>query len=433
VKNSFRKSIVWITLVLLAILLFFQVRWMVYSIHFQEKVFKNSVDLALNKTIALLNQDQQVCSAMRQCMGCDGSKPETGHLNPNIWDQIHTSIDAELALYDINLDYNLFITTNAGDTIRNGPVDLVIRQGTCFTQSLRELLQTSGYELAVSFPDRTRFFLNQAGVMLLFSILLILAILYLFIRMVTFYRNEVRLSENIRELINNISHEFRTPMSSIALASNLIRKGKPDESKVREYGELIYSENQKLQRQVDSMLELAALEWEEFEYQKKTGNIHEMISEAVSSVKLLLEEKSGRISLDLMDETPEIPADRLHLVNAIGNLLTNALKYTRDHPEIRIRTFSQGDFIGIEINDNGIGIPAKYQKYIFDKYFRVPTGDIHNIKGFGIGLSYVKSVVSGHGGRIQVTSEPGKGSTFTIFLPKKSIKNEGKTTKDIAG
>ena len=119
-KNSFRKNIVWFTLILLAILLFFQVRWMVYSIHFQEKVFRNSVDLAMNKTIALLNQDQQVCSAMRQCMGCDGSKPETEHLNPNIWDQIHTSIDAELALFDINLDYDLFITTSKGDTLRNG-------------------------------------------------------------------------------------------------------------------------------------------------------------------------------------------------------------------------------------------------------------------------------------------------------------------------
>ena len=144
----------------------------------------------------------------------------------------------------------------------------------------------------------------------------------------------------------------------------------------------------------------------------------ELISEAVSSVKILAEEKSGRIVQELMEESPVIPVDRIHLVNAIGNLLTNALKYTRNDPVIRIRTFLQGDFYAIEISDNGIGIPAKYQKYIFDKYFRVPTGDVHNIKGFGIGLSYVKSVVTGHGGRIHVTSEPGKGSIFTILLPK---------------
>jgi two-component system phosphate regulon sensor histidine kinase PhoR len=391
---------------------------MVYSIHFQEKVFENCVNLALNKTIALLNQDLQVCSAMRQCMGCDGSRTENGLLNQNIWEQIHNSIDAELAMYDINLDYTLFITTNHGDTIRNGPVDLIIKQGTCYTQSLRELLQTSGYELVVSFPDRTRFFLNQAGVMLISSVFLILAILYLFIRMVGMYRNEVRLSENIRELINNISHEFRTPVASIALASNMIRKGLSDETKNREYGDLIYGETQKLQRQVDGLLDLAAMEWEEFEFQKKNWDIHEIIHEAISSVRMLVNEKSANIETEFSDDSAIISVDRPHMVNAVANLLTNALKYSNRYPEIRIRTFSVGENVGLEIRDNGIGIAAKYHKSIFEKYFRVPTGDVHNIKGFGIGLSYVKHVVEGHGGRIQVESEPGKGSTFVILLPK---------------
>jgi two-component system phosphate regulon sensor histidine kinase PhoR len=222
-KNSLKRNIVWVTLFLLSFLLFFQVKWIIYSVNFQEKVFKNSVDLALNKTIAMLNRDQQVCSAMRECMGCDNSKPVAQLLSPNVWDQIHASINAELALYNINLDYDLFITTNKNDTLRSEAVDLVIKRGTCYTQSLRELLQTSGYELVVSFPNRTRFFLNEAGVMLFSSILLILLIIYFFIQMVRLYRNEVRLSENIRELINNISHEFKTPISSIALASNLIR------------------------------------------------------------------------------------------------------------------------------------------------------------------------------------------------------------------
>lgn len=391
---------------------------MVYSIHFQEKVFENSVNLALNKTIALLNQDLQVCSAMRQCMGCDGAKTQTGLLNPNIWEQIHNSIDAELALYDIDLDYTLFITTNKGDTIRSGPVDLIIKQGTCYTQSLRELLQTSGYELAVSFPDRTRFFFNQAGVMLISSVLLILAILFLFIRMAGMYRNEVRLSENIRELINNISHEFRTPVSSITLASNMIRKGLPDETKNREYGDLIYAETQKLQRQVDGLLDLAAMEWEEFEFQKKECNLQEIVLEAISSVRMLADEKSGKIETVYPDEPLVMAIDRTHMVNAVANLLTNALKYSHRNPEIRVRIFAEGEKTGIEIRDNGIGIAAKYHKSIFEKYFRVPTGDIHNIKGFGIGLSYVKQVVEGHGGRIRVESEPGKGSTFVISLPK---------------
>jgi two-component system, OmpR family, phosphate regulon sensor histidine kinase PhoR len=417
-KNRLRKYIVWITLLLLAILLFFQVKWIMYSVNFQEKVFKNSVDLALNKTIALLNRDQQVCSAMRECMGCDNSKPVARLLSPNIWDQIHASIDAELAVYHINLDYDLFITSNEKDTLRSGAVDLVVKRGTCYTTSLRELLQTSGYELVVSFPNRSRFFLNEAGVMLFSSILLILLIVFFFIQMVRLYLNEVRLSENVRELINNISHEFKTPISSIALASNLIRKGKPEEAKIREYGDLIYSENQKLQRQVDSLLDLAAIEWEEFEYYKKPEKINDVVRDAISSVRLLIEEKNGEVRTDYSEDLPQIPVDKIHMTNAIANLLTNALKYSSGPPLIRIRTFIQQDHIVLEISDNGIGIPQKYQKYIFDKYFRVPTGDMHNIKGFGIGLSYVKSVVSGHLGKIHVSSEPGKGSTFTIILPK---------------
>jgi two-component system, OmpR family, phosphate regulon sensor histidine kinase PhoR len=417
-KKSFQKYIVGITLLLLAILLVFQVKWIVYSVHFQEKVFKNSVDLALNKTIALLNRDKQVCSAMRECMGCTGAGSDTRLMNQSIWDQIHASIDAELAAYNINLTYDLFITTNTGDTLRSGPVNLVIRQGTCYTQSLREVLQTSGYELVVRFPDRTRFFLNQAGLMLLSSVLLILMILFFFIRMVRLYLDEVRLSENVRELINNITHEFKTPITSIALASNQIRKGKTEESRTKEYGELIFRENQKLQRQVDSLLDLAAIEWEDFEYRMQPENLNEMVQEALNSVKLFIEERKGSVTTELSSEACTIQADREHIINAVANLLTNALKYSVDAPEITVRTWSKGDQIGLEISDKGIGIPLKYQKYIFDKYFRVPTGDVHNIKGFGIGLSYVKSVVSGHGGKVMVSSEPGKGSTFTLLFPK---------------
>jgi two-component system, OmpR family, phosphate regulon sensor histidine kinase PhoR len=417
-KNSLKRNIVWITLFLLCFLLFFQVKWIIYSVNFQEKVFKNSVDLALNKTIALLNQDQQVCSAMRECMACDNSKPVARLLSPNIWDQMHASIDAELALYNIDLDYDLFITTNKNDTLRSGTVDLVIKRGTCYTQSLRELLQTSGYQLVVSFPGRSRFFLNEAGIMLFSSVLLILLIIFFFIRMVRLYRNEVRLSENIRELINNISHEFKTPISSIALASNLIRKGKPEESKTREYGELIYTENQKLQRQVDSLLDLAAIEWEEFEYHRNPEKMNDLVKDAISSVRLLIEEKNGDVLEDYSEEIPLLPVDKIHMTDAIANLLTNALKYSSGSPLIRIKTFVHQDHIGVEISDNGIGIPPKYHKSIFDKYFRVPTGDVHNIKGFGIGLSYVKSVVSAHLGKVLVSSEPGKGSTFTILLPK---------------
>jgi two-component system, OmpR family, phosphate regulon sensor histidine kinase PhoR len=424
-KKSLRQYIVWITLIMLGILLFFQVRWIVYSVRFQGKVFKNSVDLALDKTISNLNSDKMVCSAMRECMRCDSTGLDSRLLSLGIWEQIHSSINAELAVYNIDPDYDLFITKNKKDTIRSGPVNLVIRRGTCYTQSLRELLQTSGYELVVSFPGRARFFLNEAGVMLISSVILILLIIVSIIRMVSFYRNELQLADNTRELINNVTHEFKTPMSSIALASNIIRKGKYKESsgKVKEYGDLIYEENQKLQSQVDSLLTLAAVEWEEFEYNRKPARLNELVKDALNSVKLLIEEKKGTVISEFTDND-YVSVDELHITNALVNLLNNALKYSPEAPEISIKTREQGKNILVEISDKGIGIPVKYQKYIFDKYYRVPTGDVHNIKGFGIGLSYVKSVVTAHKGKVMVTGEPGKGSTFTIILHRSGDNEE---------
>lgn len=142
-----------------------------------------------------------------------------------------------------------------------------------------------------------------------------------------------------------------------------------------------------------------------------------MLADAMASVQLLAEEKGGTLTCDLAAGEIPILADRLHLTNALSNILVNALKYTTESPRVRIRSFLTDHFAGVEITDNGIGIPLKFQKYIFDKYYRVPTGDVHNIKGFGIGLSYVKNVVTAHHGKITVSSEPGKGSSFTLLLP----------------
>lgn len=417
-QKSLRRYIVWVTLIMLVILLFMQIRWIDYSMKFQEKVFKNSVDLALDKTISNLNSDKRVCSALRECMGCGEANSDSIMLSRGIWEQIHSSIDAELALYNIGTDYDLFIVRNNRDTIRSGPVNLVFRRGICYTQSLRELLQTSGYELVVRIPGKAGFFTREAGIMLISSVILILLIIASIVQLVRLYRSELKLAENTRELINNITHEFKTPLSSISLAANFIRKGKENENreKVRDYGDLIFTENQKLQRQVDSLLNLAAVEWEEFDYNLKPVRMNDLVNSALDSVKLLIEEKSGKMSVNLLADG-YVMADKTHIINAVINLISNALKYSPGIPEISIETKESGKNFLLQISDKGIGIPQKYQKYIFDKYYRVPTGEVHNIKGFGIGLSYVRSVVTAHKGKVSVHSEPGKGSSFIVILP----------------
>lgn len=417
-NKSLRKYLVWIILILLVVLLFFQVRWMVYSIRFQEKVFQNSINLALDKTIAGLISDQYVCNLMRDCMRCDTTELDDILLSHGIWEKIHSSIDSELKVYNIKLDYDLFITQDKHDTLISGYFGNFHR-AVYYTQSLREVLQANGYELVVRTPGRGHFLPPEAFTMLGSSILLILLIFISIVQMVKLYRNELQLAENIKELINNVTHEFKTPMSSIALASNLIKKGRYNDNpeKLQEYAGLIFKENQKLQRQVENLLDLAAIEWDEFEYQRVLVGLNELTNDAAQTIHLLVEEKGGKLNMELFAENDNIIADKMHITNAIVNLLTNAVKYSNGIPEITIRTYNIGLNIVIEVKDNGMGIPGKYHRYIFDKYFRVPTGDVHNIKGFGIGLSYVKSVVEAHNGKVHVESEPGKGSIFTVSFP----------------
>lgn len=414
-RKTLRKYLVWITLSFLLVLMFLQIRWIVYSIRFQEKIFQNSINLALGKTIAGLNNDQYVCNLMRDCMRCDTLSLDDQLLSHGIWDKIHQSIDDELATFDVYIDFDLFITRNIIDTLQSGE-NIGNSKSAYYTQSLQDILQTNGYELVVRVPGKTTFLPKEASLMLGSSVLLILLIFISLLQMVRLYKNELQLLANIRELINNITHEFKTPISSIALAANMIRKGRftGQPEKLQEYAGLIVNENQKLQRQVDSLLDLAAIEWDEFEYRKELVGLNDLAISAAQSIQLLLEEKEGILDIDLKAEKDNLTVDKIHITNAILNLLTNAVKYAGKNPQIRLSSYNRDDKVILEVSDNGVGIPLKYQRFIFDKYFRVPTGDVHDIKGFGIGLSYVKSVVESHGGKVTVVSEPGKGSSFYL-------------------
>ncbi|MCK5731375.1 MAG: HAMP domain-containing histidine kinase, partial [Draconibacterium sp.] len=276
----------------------------------------------------------------------------------------------------------------------------------------------SGYELVVLFPSRTKFFLEKTGLMFLSSVLLIFLLIVSISYLLRLYRRELRIAEHTKELLNNVSHEFKTPLSSIALASNMIRKRRySDDKKLENYADLIFKENKKLQHLVESLLHLAAIERNEFDYTKGKLNINEIIDDAISTVEMILFEKGGKIDVKFDASNSEIIADKLHFANVIVNLLSNAIKYSNESPKIKITTKIIEGRLLIEVEDNGIGIALKYQKYIFDKYYRVPTGDVHNIKGFGIGLAYVKKVVEAHDGNIELESELNKGTIMKIWLP----------------
>jgi two-component system phosphate regulon sensor histidine kinase PhoR len=235
-----------------------------------------------------------------------------------------------------------------------------------------------------------------------------------------------KLSEIKNNFINNMTHEFKTPIATISLAADTVMNEKilNNPERVRQYAEVIKRENRRMNEQVEKVLELALTERNELQIVKETIDLHELLSRIVHAMALQVDAKKGKIAADFTDCTDsmggerrcEIRGDAFHLERVFMNLLDNAIKYSKNAPQIGVKTFSINDTVVIEISDNGIGISEDEQKRIFDRFYRVSTGNVHDVKGFGLGLNYVKTIVEKHGGKISVTSKPGKGSIFRIIL-----------------
>lgn len=273
--------------------------------------------------------------------------------------------------------------------------------------------------LAVHFPGETNYLLRTMWWMLAISGTLILVIILSFYYTINTIFRQKKLSEIKNDFISNMTHEFKTPISTISLACEVLRDTSVDKSpeRVSNYVKVINEENKRLSTLVENILQTAILDKGEFKLKLQDVDVHSIIDQAINNVALQVDKREGKIIMKLDAAQPMIQADRVHLTNIIYNLIDNALKYTEDKPAIEVTTQSNASGILISVKDNGIGISRESQKKIFDTLYRVPTGNIHNVKGFGLGLSYVKAIVEKHSGTISVDSEPGKGSTFRIFLP----------------
>jgi two-component system phosphate regulon sensor histidine kinase PhoR len=229
-----------------------------------------------------------------------------------------------------------------------------------------------------------------------------------------------RLSEVKTDFINNMTHELKTPISTIALSSDVLRKvdENTDLERVKQYATIIHAENSRLESQVERVLQLAKLEKDKIQLKKEAIAVHGLVEKCAQAFDLVISQKQGDLKLDLSAESDQIYADRVHLSNVIHNLLDNATKYAEETPQIEVRTYNEKGGLVIEVVDNGKGMTEDQMKQIFEKFYRVPTGSVHDVKGFGLGLYYVKEIVSAHRGRIEVQSEIGVGSTFKIVLPQ---------------
>lgn len=277
--------------------------------------------------------------------------------------------------------------------------------------------------LTVSFIDQSKYLLQTMWVMLLLSVIIILIVIFAFYYTIATIIRQKKLSIIKNDFISNMTHEFKTPISTISLASEMLSDSSINitPEKQARFVKMIRDENKRLSVLVESILQTSILDKGEFKLKRSDVDAHEIINQAIANTQLLIDSRQGTISVNLQATQSIINADKVHLTNIVFNLIDNAIKYSKDNPVISVTTKDTQNGICISIKDNGIGISKENQKKIFDKFFRVPTGNVHNVKGFGLGLSYVQAVVFKHNGTINVNSELGKGSIFTITLPYKPI------------
>lgn len=282
--------------------------------------------------------------------------------------------------------------------------------------------------LYLYFPDKEDFLFRSLGYLAITSLVLSLAILISFALSVFMLFRQKRLSEIRSDFISNMTHELKTPISTISLASQMLGdKSIPVEViNTSQISKIISEECRRLSNQVEKVLQTSVFDKGKLKLKYTEINVHEIISGVVDNFSLQVKNRNGKINVELNAGDYMILADQVHITNVMSNLLDNAVKYTPRDPEITVTTSNKAEFIVIRVKDNGIGISRNDQKRIFEKFYRVSTGNVHTVKGFGLGLSYVKMVAEAHCGYVEVESELYKGSTFKVYLPLKAYNGHAK-------
>jgi two-component system phosphate regulon sensor histidine kinase PhoR len=296
----------------------------------------------------------------------------------------------------------------------------LIGRGYAFPLFATDILSAPEY-LLIWFPYEKPFLLTELWGMLLVSIILIVVIVYAFSYTISMLFRQKRISDMKTDFINNMTHEFKTPLSTISLACEALMDTDIQITEINPatYISMIRQENQRLAVLSDRILQAALMEKGQLKLHTSRVDLHIIIRDAIKNIRIQVEIKDGVIVTDLRANPSWIEGDAVHLTNLVYNLLDNANKYSQKKPLIRIQTMHNSSGIILSVEDNGIGISKNEQKRIFERLYRISSGNIHNVKGFGLGLSYVKAIVDEHHGKITVESEPDKGSIFTIFLPNK--------------
>ena len=352
--------------------------------------------------------------------------------NPVVEKRINQKLLSELISRELNekglyLDYEFAVKRpNAEIVFKTGGFK-TFTNSVVFQRQLFPTDLTSNKDyITLYFPKEKNYFLKSLGFMGLSSAFLVLFIILIFLTTLYIIFRQKRLSEMKTDFVNNLTHELKTPISTISLASQMLKDKSIDtkDKNLDHITKVIDDESKRLGFQVEKVLQMAIFEKGKIKLKIKELDIHKIITKVIANFDIQIKNKNGTVHLELNADPSFIEADEIHFTNIISNLVDNAIKFCREKPEITISTETGKRGLLISVTDNGIGIKSEDQKRIFDKFYRVPTGNIHNVKGFGLGLSYVKKIVEEHGGKISVNSQLNKGTTFRIYIPFKGSNHD---------
>jgi two-component system, OmpR family, phosphate regulon sensor histidine kinase PhoR len=417
-KSKYYRILIRTALVALTGLLAVQIYWFVKAYDIQEKQFDQNVVLALrNVTDQLLKSNGEPTSqlpAPRQTASNAyfvEAKTELPYVKLDSLIRItferHNIYSAfNLAVYD-HTSYSLLFGNYYDKGIRTE------KDPTCLDREQMAALM----DFSISFPEKRTDIVGAMNVWI-FTAFTFLLVLVVFGFLLIDLSRQKKLAEVKADFLNNMTHELQTPIANIALASEVLRKGPSSmgADKVSRYIDIIHDENQRLKFHTEQVLQLARMERGEIPMNKKPVDVNELITEVVEKFRIRLQHRSGQIVKDLQASKPALKADPFHLANIFYNLLDNADKYSPESPDITITTQNKDHGILITIADKGMGIKREAQKFIFDKFYRASSGNQHDVKGFGLGLTYVQEIVKAHGGEVTVSSEENCGSQFDLFF-----------------
>jgi len=403
--------------------------WIDNAVKLRKVQFRSKVQIGLKSVVNQIFdfQNDSVLSSHSGCRRmCQLDRLQiVDAINPLILDSL---IRSEFAVLLIETPFKYAILNNCSQKIQMGDYKGYERNliTSAHKVSVSCLYKSSDdHVLAVYFPKEREFLIQKMSFMLLLTGLFLLVFVSLFgILIYSFYRQK-RLSEMKTDFVNNMTHEFKTPVSTISLASEMLMKQEVVSSadRVLKYAGIIYDENIKLKQQIDQVLQAALIDRGEFRIRKESCNPARLAADVADSFQMAVTGKGGTLQLQIEENIPDILADQMHLTNVVSNLVDNAIKYSQEAPEIMVGVKNYDAGVIISVTDRGIGISKENQKLIFKQFHRVGSGDLHDVKGFGLGLYYVKTIVEAHEGIINVQSEPGKGSRFEVYLPVHSKDN----------